>query len=143
VEYIQEYAKDLVYGNDFTKLSDQLHILGEQHHRIVRLKSAVDYLIHDSPFILGLAYISEDNHLPINLFEQLVIELFTSYDNINILLIRNVDIKFQQTGRLTDANDSMAKDVEIKQILDKHNIQYHELIVNDNIIKDIMDIINK
>ena len=55
-EYVQEYAKDLVWGKNFKALSNQIHVYGEQHNRIFRLKGEVDVIITDSPPVMGMVY---------------------------------------------------------------------------------------
>ena len=61
-ELLQEYAKDLTYGKDGVKLSDQLYVLGKQHHKLFRLRDQVDYVIHDSPFVMGVTYLNPNDH---------------------------------------------------------------------------------
>ena len=140
-EFIPEYAKDLVFAREDIKLSDQLHILGEQHHRIFRLKDKVQYLIHDSPFVMGLVYLQEDAHLPAKIFEQLSVTLFKSYSNLNIFLERNPSFEFQQIGRQQNHQDSLRKDVEIKTLLARHNIPFCSLSVQENLNKQILGLI--
>jgi hypothetical protein len=55
------------------------------------LQEKVDYIIHDSPFILGLIYIQDDKHIPKETFGKLIAEIYSSYDNLNIFLSRNIN----------------------------------------------------
>ena len=124
-EYIQEYAKELTFGKDYTKLSDQLLILGEQHHRMYRLKDQVDFLIHDSPFVMGLTYLQDDEHLPKKTYKKLIVKMFKSYNNINIFLQRNTkEHMYQEYGRSQSLEEAIQKDKEIKQMLDDNKIPY-------------------
>lgn len=143
VEFIPEYAKELTYGNDYTRLSDQLHILGEQHHRMYRLLDKVDFLIHDSPFVMGLTYLRKDDpHLPAYLYEQLVVEMFNSYDNLNIFLERNSNNEYQEYGRSQSLSEAIEKDIEIMDLLDRHNIKYKKILADDNTIENILKLIS-
>lgn len=126
VEYIQEYAKDLVYGDDNIKLSDQLLILGKQHHRLFKLNNNVDYAIHDSPFLLGILYYRNNKHLNKNLFQDLIIDLFKSYEGINFFIKRNPKL-FKQTGRLQNLEESQEIDKKIKDILIKNDIIFYSV----------------
>ena len=45
VEYVSEYAKDLIYENRFERLNDYLYMLAKQHHRLYRLKGIMKYFI--------------------------------------------------------------------------------------------------
>lgn len=76
VEYVTEYAKGLTYSKSTFRLSDQLYILAKQHHPWFVLKSQIDYTVNDSPFILGLAYTQETEHLPLNEFKNLIISMY-------------------------------------------------------------------
>lgn len=142
VEYIQEYAKELTFGKDYTRLSDQLLILGEQHHRMFRLKDQLDYLIHDSPFVMGLTYLQDDEHLPKDIYAELITTMFKSYDNINIFLQRNVDEHgYQEYGRSQTLDEAIQKDVEIKKMLVDNDIPFIEIKMGKNSVKDIYNIL--
>lgn len=57
VEYVNEYAKDLVWEERFNMLLDQQeYIFAQQHKKISRLKNKVDYVVTDSPLLLFLYY---------------------------------------------------------------------------------------
>lgn len=140
VEYIQEFAKDLTYGNDAVRLSDQLHILGEQHHRIHRLKGQVDFIAHDSPFVMGISYLQEDKHLPKDLLEELMVTMFNSYDNLNILLLRNVEkYGYQEYGRNQTLEEAIVKDEEIRCMLVDNDIPFFTVQAGDESIEKILE----
>lgn len=142
VEYIQEYAKELTFGKDFTRLSDQLHILGEQHHRMYRLRDQVDFLIHDSPFVMGIVYLQKDIHLPKKLYKKLVTEMFKSYNNINIFLERDVDkFGYETYGRNQDLDEAIQKDKEIKDMLKKFDIPFITIKVGKKTTKKILNLL--
>ena len=141
VEYIQEFAKELTFGQDGMRLSDQMLILGEQHHRMFRLKGQVDYVIHDSPFVMGITY-TDGANIPKKQYTKLVVKMFKSYDNINIFLKRNIkDHKYQSYGRNQTLKDAIKKDKEIMKMLDDNNIPYHVVKINKKTLKNIYKII--
>ena len=138
VEYIQEYAKELTFGKDFTKLSDQLLVLGEQHHRMFRLKDQLDYLVHDSPFVMGLVYLQDDDHLPKDEYKNLVTKMFKSYNNINIFLERNLEAHgFQEYGRNQTLEEAQQKDTEIKQMLIENRIPFIIIKMGKDSVEEI------
>ena len=143
VEVIHEYAKDLTYGEEFIRLTDQLHLLGEQHHRLHRLKDKVDYTIHDSPFLMGICYLNKDDIFPIKEFKQLTIALYNSYDNINIFLERAEDLTYQAYGRNQTLSEAIKKDNEIKQLMQDNNIPYITVKMGEKSVKKIMKIIKQ
>ena len=144
VEFVTEFAKELTYGQDFTKLSDQLLILGEQHHRMFRLRDKVDFILHDSPFLMGIAYLQEDGHIPINLYQELIVTMFKSYNNLNIFLVRDTDEHTYQTyGRNQTLEEAIQKDIEIMGILETNNIPYIKINVNKDTVDNILSILDK
>lgn len=135
-EFVPEYAKELTYGKDFTKLSDQLLILGEQHHRLFRLKDEVDMVIHDSPFIMGLVYLQDDPHLPKKEYRKLITKMFKSYKNFNIFIERD-DNTYQSYGRNQTLEECKQKDKEILDLLDEEGIKYTTIKMSSTIADDI------
>ena len=143
VEYEQEYPKELVYGKDYTRLSDQLLIVAEQHHRMRRLEGDVDYVIHDGPFLLSLVYYREDEHLSKKKFSTLVLDLHKSYKSINIFLERNNDLTFQSLGRVHNEEQSREKDIQILKMLRKNKIKYYCVPISTNVVQDIISTLEK
>ena len=142
VELLQEYAKDLTYANEQTRLSDQVHILGEQHHRMARLQGSVGCAIHDSPFVMGVTYASTDNGFPLDSFTDFAVELFKSYKNINIFLVRDTELHpYQEYGRSQTLAEAEAKDLEIYDFLTINDIPFTILKISDNTAESIVDII--
>jgi nicotinamide riboside kinase len=136
VEFVPEYAKELTYGKDYTKLSDQLLILGEQHHRLFRLAGEVDMVIHDSPFIMGLVYLEDDPHLPKKEYKKLIVKMFKSYSNLNIFIERD-DKTYQAYGRSQTLEECKQKDTEILALLDEYEIPYIKIKMSATITEDI------
>lgn len=143
VEYIQEYAKDLTYGKDLVKLSDQLLLIGEQHHRMFRVKDSVDFIIHDSPFVIGTVYAS-DELIPLKEYEALVIALYHRYNHINIFLERDVvEHKYQEYGRAQTLDQAIEKDILIKNWLNKNKVPYFSVKMGKNSVQEIYKIIKE
>lgn len=141
VEIVHEYAKELVYGKDFLKLSDQLLILAEQNHRLYRLRNQVDYVINDAPFLIGLAHMEKDPYIPKKEYKELTLKMFEKYDSINIFLERNPKLEYQTYGRDETMEDAIRKDEEIKKILIDNNIHFNTILSGGDMIEDILEII--
>jgi hypothetical protein len=124
------------------KLSDQLMVLANQHHPLHVLKEQVDFVINDGPFLLSTAYYQTNYNLPEKVFKDLVIQMFKTYDNINIFINRNPEYAFEQTGRNESEQESMIIDSKIKGILIENNIKFIELQSSKNTHKDIFEILN-
>lgn len=126
VELTTEYAKDMVWEGRDNVLSDQLYILAKQHRKLHRLQGKVDWVIMDSPIVLGLMYRPEGYY---EHFEPLVMEMWDSYDNISFLLERSFE--YQPIGRLGDEANAKRLDSDIKTFLDTKEINYHAIGVNE------------
>lgn len=141
-EYNPEFAKSLTYGKDFTRLKDQLLILATQHHPQWVMQGQLEYVIHDSPFVMGLTYLAEDPHLPAKEFKALSVAMYKTYDNINIFLRRNVDEHpYQEYGRSQSLAEAMEKDRQIKALLDDNDIPYYEITISNKTDKEIFRLV--
>lgn len=122
-EYIPEYAKELVWDEAWDMLDGseehQFLILQEQLKRIDRLIGKVDFVITDAPILLNQIY-----HKDITVeYEQMLQQLYGQYDNFNFIVQRSSE-KFENVGRIHDFNESISKDNEIKNMLDRYNLYY-------------------
>lgn len=120
VELVTEYAKDMVWEDRANILDDQLYILGKQNRRLHRLRGAVDYVITDSPLLLG-AYYARANYF--RTFRALAIEVFESYDNINVFLLRPPRETYRKVGRLQDYQSAVDIDLRLRAFL--QGIHWH------------------
>lgn len=118
VELVTEYAKDVTYRGDMNTLTDQLYLMGKQHHKLWRLlQHDIDIIIHDSPFIMGLNYVQDNGILPVQEFSDMALKLFNNYRNINIFLERNPENGYQQIGRSQTLQEAQNIDNEILTFL--------------------------
>jgi GTPase SAR1 family protein len=105
---------------------EQDYILAKQHRKLRRLVGQVDIAVTDCPLMLGLIY--KPDWYPKS-FDQYVIDIFNSYNNINFFLHRN-SFEYTERGRVHTEQQSIDKEVELQQLLLKHNINYIDI---DNI----------
>ena len=120
VEEITEHAKQLTYDENYKHLADQTLMLGMQHHNHMILDSIVDYIVTDSPFIMGITYARDLNYK--EELKDLAIAMFNNYNNVNIFIERNH--KYQEFGRNQTEEESDEKSVEIKKFLNDNNIPF-------------------
>ncbi len=120
VELVTEFAKDMVYAGRTMELRDnQLYITAKQHSRMRRLTGKVDYIITDSPLIQGIMYTPEDYF---HSFKQLVLEVYSSFTNLNVFINRVK--KYKQYGRDRTEEESNLISKNILDLLDKNNLDY-------------------
>ena len=136
VELVTEYAKDLVWEKRDKTLVDQLYVTAKQNHRIQRLVGEVEYVITDSPVLLGLLYVPKNYYTK---FCPFVWEVFNSYTNVNILLNR---VKpYIEKGRNQTELEAIIVSDELEDMLVQNNIVFSKYNADekaiDKIIKEI------
>jgi nicotinamide riboside kinase len=85
VELAMEYAKDLVWANRQDDFKYQYYVTAKQAYRIERLIGKVDYIITDSPILLGVIYAPKD-YFPN--YKPFLWDLHNSHDSINLFINR-------------------------------------------------------
>lgn len=124
IEYVSEYAKELVYEEKWDMLDDSMKnqtiILAEQQKRLDRLIGKVEVIVTDSPLLLSIIYANDKN----DEFEKMIINKFNQYNNFNLVVLRNKKQSFQQIGRKQNLEESIEKDKEIIDLLTKNNILF-------------------
>ena len=131
-EYVQEYAKELVYEKNFDLLDGsemhQFEILQEQMHRVDRLLGGdVDFIVCDAPIVLNGIYNQELTAE----YSGMLQDLFAQYQNMSFFIERDVT-SYQQEGRMQTFQESVEKDAEIRNMLDSYGISWdsctHEML---------------
>ena len=117
-EYVPEYAKELVWDENYQALADQEGIFAEQTHRIDRLIGKVDVIVTDSPVLFSEIY-GRDNSME---FRQRIWDAHNSYENFNLFIKRGN--YFEQQGRIHNLEESVAIDRQIKDLLERNNVYY-------------------
>lgn len=144
-EYVPEYAKELTWTEDFDTLSRQLYVTSRQYRMIHIPYRKVDVIVTDSPFIIGLLYPDASNHVNEE-FEEWLIKVFGTFNNLNIFLQRNPENHvFQQEGRNQTEEQSMEKDDECLALLKRHNIPFTTVLSGrkDETLDDIITLIKE
>lgn len=135
VELVTEYAKDMTWEGRNNILTDQLYVLAKQNRRLHRLRGQVDYIVSDSPLVLGLIYAQPDYF---DSFQPFLMEVFNSYENINIMLSR--DFEYNPNGRNQTADQATQIDRNLQSLLEQNNVPYH-MVTNDPTIDRVEQIL--
>ena len=120
VEYVGEYAKELVLENKLELLTDQKHVTDEQFRRFDSIRNNVDIIVTDSPVLLGIVY-GEMNGISDEYAKQ-IRGYYDSFDNFNMFITRPKDAGFQQEGRAHNEQQSIELDGKIKGMLEAQGI---------------------
>jgi len=138
-----EYAKDCVFGENTNILKNQVYVFGKQQNRLFRLNGKVDVVITDSPLILSLVYdVLCRKDLPADYreaFHNFIIKEQAQYNNLNIFLRR---VKpYHKEGRLQSEKEARELDFLIRDVLNKNNIAYIEVIGEEESIPQLVGLV--
>lgn len=137
VELVTEFAKELTWHDRHRTLTDQLYVTSKQHHNIYMLKDKVEYIVTDSPILLGLYY-NKLNPTPMpNSFNHLLLDLWNEYDSIDIFLNRSKD--YNPKGRNQTENEAKEIDTAIKRLLLEYKIPHWDFGTTDNDVAVIIE----
>jgi len=115
-ELVTEYAKDRVWDESFFVLENQIYVFGKQHHRIYRASKHVDVILTDSPIVLSIIYNKNFSEK----LNELVLEEFNKYDNINYFLTRKKP--YNPVGRTQNLEEAIKKDSEVYNMIEEYKI---------------------
>lgn len=142
-EIISEFPKDMIVEQNAQSLENQFYITANQGYRIWCAAKVYDYVIVDSPILLGAIY-NKNQNIAME-FNAFLLKYHNEFDNINIFLKRAKNLIHRMSGRVHDIEEAIRKDKEIRDFLDNNNLPYFALSRLDpnivqKIIKDILQI---
>jgi len=142
-----EFPKSLAWDENHSAIQDQLYVLANQHRGIVKSFGKVDYIVLDSPILLSLVYrgVYNATEYPSTLyqseyFDELVLDMHSKYDNINILLQRS-EGNHNEKERYQSLDESKKLDYEIEKVLFDNFIPYRSVEVNDKTVNNILKLL--
>ena len=144
-ELIQEYAKNLVWQNKLDELNNQYHVTTKQYKMMKPLNGVVDYIVCDSPLLIGLFYnrYHKTNVSNIQRTEEMILSKMSEFTNIYIFLERNPEYPFTQEGRLQNEQEAKYIDNQMKELLQEFDLPYLSIISSKESIPQIIDYIKK
>ena len=121
-ELVQEFAKELTWAERERDLQCQLYVSGVQYQRVQSLLGRVEYIITDSPLLLGIAYTPD--FYP-EAFKDVIYELWNRNNNLNYFINRYKE--YFQEGR--NQNEEEARDIDYKilNIFEKHKVPFKKV----------------
>lgn len=144
-EYVQEFAKTLVWKGDFQKLNNQIYTTKNQYELFKNINGKVNYIVTDGSLIHGLYYnkYNKNNTNDINLTEKKIKEYINEFDNIYIFLKRG-DFPYETQGRIHNYEQSLEIEKDLEKLLQDMNLKYITTTSSKESIETIMKyILNK
>jgi hypothetical protein len=128
VEVIPDFAKSLVWQQNFEVLKNQYFIAQRQFEMINLLDGQVQFLITECslPQVLYYNEHYEDNICDIAKTRAQILEWYKQHNNVNILVERS-DKKYLRTGRFQDEEQARAIDHGIRGLLIREGMRYTKL----------------
>jgi len=141
VEYVQEYAKQLVWTKNFDVLNNQYYVTQYQYKLLKQMINEVNFIVTDGPICQGLYYNlhNKDNISNIDKTEKFILESHNKFNNINIFLKRG-KFKYESQGRLQTEEEAMEIDVILRHLLKQNGINFKEFS-SDSLDENINEII--
>lgn len=136
VEYISEYAKEVVAEESAHKLKHQIYIFAKQLKRMdIYINKGLDFIITDSPLILSSFY-GNLYQTSTPLFQELVFENFNKFENINFYLTRS--LPYDPTLRVQTEEQAEEVNCQLKTYLQSSNVSFVSLTNNKDTIPTIL-----
>ena len=118
VELVPEFAKELVWNERWKDLRDQFYVTGVQNNRLRNLVGSVDYVITDSPILLGAIY-SKRNDYHFDEFERFLIKTYQTYNNLDFVIKK--ELGYETSGRQIKEAESFEIQQEIEELIKSVN----------------------
>lgn len=144
-EIVPEYAKQLVWTEEYEMLNNQYHVSYYQNKLLSSLNNKIDFIITDGPLVHGLVYnmINPDNTSDKDKTKKAILDWHNSYNNINIFLERNPDLRYQQEGRIQSQEEASHIDNLLKFQLFDNGIDYKSFVSSESSVDDIIEYIRE
>ena len=131
VESIPDYAKSLVWQQNFEVLKNQYFIAQRQFEMLSLLDGQVQFLITECSLPQVMYYNENyaDNICDIGKTRTQILEWYQQTDNVNIFVERG-DKKYVHTGRFQDEEQARAIDRGLRELLQRESLPYTALRPN-------------
>jgi nicotinamide riboside kinase len=142
-EYVQEYAKTLVWQNRLDELANQYNVTTEQYKMIKSVNGKVEYICLDSPLLLGIYYnrYHPDNVSNVEKTEKMILDKIKEFDNIYIFIERNKEFPYEIEGRIHNEKESDDISIKLMEILKEFKIPYKSFRSDKSNIKEMIEYI--
>lgn len=138
-EYIPEYAKDATWEKRGPKVFQaQEYIFGKQNFRVSRVIEEVDLIITDSPVLMGTVYTPID--FPMPSLRATIKEAHDLHNSLNVFIARKDATGYNPIGRNQTPEEALAKDVEIRKMLTRYQIEHYPLFFSRGAAQEIIDL---
>jgi len=128
IEVIPDFAKSLVWQQNFEVLKNQYFIAQRQYEMLSLLDGQIQYLVTECSLPQVLYYNENylDNICDIGKTRTQILDWYNQCNNINIVVERG-ERKYIRTGRFQDEDQARAVDRGMLELLDREGLPYTSL----------------
>ncbi len=122
VEYVPEFAKELVYNGVLGKyIPNQSYIVAEQFKQLYDLLGQVDYIVTDAGLEITALHSSKEDEV----VEKLAWYLRNKINQVTIFIERDEEkVPFETRGRIETEEESRQFSIQLEKYLKKNNVRY-------------------
>lgn len=144
-DYINETAKLHIYNGESYLLDgsieNQISLFKEQKEKIDMMYKSVHLSVTDSPLLMYGVYAKKGDSQSLHEFKEAISDMYYDYNNINILLVRDLSIPYEKEGRVHSLEESTQIDKEVENTLVDNRVPF--VVRERNDIDGICDYIIK
>ena len=128
VETIPDYAKSLVWQQNFEVLKNQYFIAQRQFEMLNLLDGQVQFLITECSLPQVMYYNENyaDNICDVGKTRKQILEWYGQHNNVNIMVERG-DKKYVHTGRFQDEEQARAIDHGLRSVMTREGLRFTSL----------------
>lgn len=139
-ELVQEFAKELVWKEEYETLNNQWYVSENQYRRLKSVYKKVKFVVTDSPLLLGVYYNRNylDNVCNVEKTEKMILKKIKEFNNIYIFLKKNEEFPFENVGRVHNEQQSLKIQDELKEMVKEFNLTCLEIKSDVNAVDEIV-----
>ncbi len=128
VETVPDYAKSLVWQQDFEALKNQYSIAQRQFEMINIIDGQVQFIVTECslPQVLYYNEHYEDNICDVGKTRSNILKWYRQHNNVNLMIVRG-DRKYVHSGRFQDEDDARKIDHGLRATLVREGMKFTEL----------------
>lgn len=141
-ELVTEVAKDFVWEEREKTMEIQPYITMKQYRNLFRLRGKVDFVVSDSPLLMGVLYARKYSPELPESYERLIQDLHNDFisPSLNIMLTRGH--KYDTNGRYQTEEQAEELDEDLIKVLEDSFVDFH-LMNGDDLSTFILEWIRK
>lgn len=143
VEYVTEFAKQLVWAESFELLNNQHFVTKHQFELLEAVNGKVDFIVTDGSLLHGYYYNkwNKDNLCNVDKVSNLILDSLKHFDNIFIHLSKG-NYPYEIAGRQQNEQEAKVIGIQMENILNELELPYEKFASKKESVMQIIQYIN-